>query len=99
MSLLSKLNQIKDLKNQAKTLQGQLAQETVTIERNGLIMTMDGNQKITKLDINPELLTPEKKEKLENIIIDAHEEAIKKVQRLMAEKLRASGNFNIPGLN
>lgn len=98
MSLFSKLNQIKDLKNQAKSLQSQLAQETVTIEKNGIILVMDGNQKITKLNIDPELLTPERKEKLENALIDIHDEAIKKVQRLMAEKIRTSGNFNIPGL-
>jgi len=98
MSLFSKLNQIKDLKEQAKSLQDQLAQESVNIEQNGVTVIMDGNQKIVKLDINAELLTPEQKERLENIIIDVHDEAIKKVQRLMAEKLRASGNFNIPGL-
>jgi DNA-binding protein YbaB len=99
MSLFSKLNQIKDLREQAKNLQNQLAQEFITVEQSGVTMTMDGNQKITKLDINSELLTPERKERLENTLINVHDEAIKKVQRLMAEKLRASGNFNIPGLS
>ena len=98
MSLFSKLNQIKDLKEQAKSLQTQLAQESVTVEKHGITLIMDGNQKITKLSINPEYLTVDRKEKLENTLIDIHEEAIKKVQRVMAEKVKASGNFNIPGL-
>lgn len=99
MSLFNKLNQIKDLREQAKNLQNQLAQESVTIEKHGVILIMDGNQKITKLDINAELLTPERKERLENLLMEVHDEAIKKVQRLMAEKVRSSGNFNIPGLS
>ena len=99
MSLFSKLNQIKDLKEQAKNLQNQLSQESVTVEKHGVLLIMDGNQKIVKLDINQEYLLPEKKEQLESLLIDLHDDAIKRVQRLMAEKLRASGNFNLPGLN
>ncbi|MBU1131499.1 YbaB/EbfC family nucleoid-associated protein [Patescibacteria group bacterium] len=99
MSLFSKLNQIKDLKEQAKNLQSQLAQESVTAEKCGVTLVMDGNQKITKLDISEEYLAPEKKEQLENLLIDLHDEAIKKVQRLMAEKMKASGGFNLPGMS
>ena len=98
MSLFSKLNQIKDLREQAKNLQSQLAQESITVEKHGVTLVMDGNQKITKLDINQEYLTPERKERLEDLLIDIHDEAIKKVQKLMAEKMKASGGFNIPGM-
>jgi len=98
MNLFNKLNQIKDLKEQAKNLQGQLAQELITVEKHGITMTIDGNQKMTNLDINPEYLSSERKERLEEIIKDIHEEAIKKVQRVMAEKMRASGGFNLPGM-
>ena len=99
MSLFNKLNQIKDLREQAKNLQNQLAQESITIEKHGVTLVMDGNQKITKLDINNELLAPERKERLENLLIEVHDEAIRKVERLMAEKIRQSGNFNIPGIS
>jgi len=99
MSLFSKLNQIKDLKEKAKTLQNTLAGETVSLDKNNTALVMDGNQKIVKLDINPELLTADKKTKLEETIMDLHNDAIGKVQRLMAEKMRSMGNFNIPGLN
>jgi len=99
MSLFNKLNQIKDLKKQASNLQNQLAQESVSLEKHGVSLVMDGNQKIIKLEINPELLIPERKEKLEEIIKDLQNEAIGKVQRLMAEKMKSMGNFNLPGLN
>jgi DNA-binding protein YbaB len=99
MSLFNKLNQIKELKQQAKSLQSQLAEEKVSLEKNGVKLTMDGNQKIQNLEITDELLAPEKKNLLESLIKELHNEAIIKVQRLMAEKMRASGNFNIPGLS
>ena len=99
MSLFNKLNQIKDLKSQAKNLQNQLAQESVTVEKHEVKLTMNGNQKITNLDINSNLLSPDKKNRLEETIKDLHDEAIKKIQRIMAEKMRASGDFNIPGLS
>jgi len=99
MSLFNKLNQIKDLKSQAKNLQNQLAQESVTVEKHEVKLTMNGNQKITNLDINSNLLSPDKKNRLEETLKDLHDEAIKKIQRIMAEKMRASGDFNIPGLS
>ncbi|MCX6785312.1 MAG: YbaB/EbfC family nucleoid-associated protein [Candidatus Komeilibacteria bacterium] len=98
MNVFSKLNQIKELRQQGKNLQNQLAQETVTLEKQGVNLVMDGNQKIIKLDLNPELLTPERKTRLEEIIKELHNEAIGKVQRIMVEKMKASGNLNIPGL-
>ncbi|MBT3690563.1 YbaB/EbfC family nucleoid-associated protein [bacterium] len=98
MSLFNKLNQIKDLKSQAKDLQGQLAEESITVEKHGTTIIMDGNQKMTKLDINPEYLNTEKKEKLEELLKNLHSDAIKKVQRVMAEKMRAQGGFNLPGM-
>ena len=99
MSLFNKLSQIRDLKAQAKSLQSQLAEESVRVEKQGVELVMDGNQKITKLEINPELLSPERKERLEEIIRELQNEAIGKVQRLMAEKMRSLGNFNLPGLS
>ena len=70
MSLFNKLNQIKDLKTRAKNLQDQLAQESVSLEKHGLSLVMNGNQKITKLDINPELLAPARKARLEELIVE-----------------------------
>ena len=99
MTLFSKLNQIKDLKEQAKSLQNQLSQESITVDKHGVSLTMDGNQKMTGLDIGAELLSPERKNRLEETIKELHDEAIKKIQRIMAEKMRTSGNFKIPGLN
>jgi DNA-binding YbaB/EbfC family protein len=100
--MFNKLKQFKDLRDQAKTLQDALAKETVTAEALGgkIKLTMNGNLAMIGLSIDPELLAPDKKTKLEDGIKEAHTEAMKKIQRIMAMKMKDMGGLpNIPGLN
>ncbi len=98
MSMLNKLKQFKDLREQGKKLQGALAGESVTVRGLGdkLVLIMDGSMQITGLTIDPELMKPEYKIKLENGIKDAHADALKKIQRIIAGKMQEMGGF--PGL-
>ncbi len=100
MAIFSKLKQFKDLRSQAKTLQNMLAEETVHADAKGgkINIVMDGNQKIQTLEIDPSLLSPDKKKEVEDGVREALESAIKKAQRIMAEKLRASG-MSLPGFD
>mgnify|MGYP001599880086 FL=1 len=97
--MFSKLKQIKDLRDQAKDLQGKLSQETVegTAAWGKVKIKMNGNQEVLSVSIEPELLSPSKKADVENAIKEAVGEANKKAQKVMAEKVRAGG-INIPGL-
>ncbi len=97
--MFEKLKQYKDLRDKAKKLQNELAQETVQADVLGgkVNVVMDGNQKILALDINPELLNPEKKEELEKALIEVIDQAIKKIQRVMAQKIQGGG-MNLPNL-
>jgi len=79
-----------------------LSQESVTVDSAGgkVVLTMDGNLQMTGLAIDNELLAPDKKEKLQNAIKEAHGGAIKKIQRIMAIKMKEMGGLpKIPGLN
>lgn len=100
--MLTKLKQFKDMRSQAKTMQSALADESVTVKEAGdsVVMTMDGNLKMTGLAIDEDLLSPDKKTKLENAIKSAHENAMKKMQRIMAMKMKEMGGLpNFPGLS
>lgn len=100
--MFNKLKQIKDMRSQAKELQSKLSQESVTVREAGdkIIMTLDGNLTMTGLAIDDELLTPSNKEKLQTGIKKAHEEAMKKMQRIMAMKMKEMGGLpKIPGIN
>jgi DNA-binding protein YbaB len=74
-------------------MQNALADESVTIEKNGVKVVMNGNMEIKSISINNELT----KESLEGILTDCVNDAIKKTQRLMAQKMQEMGGF--PGLN
>jgi len=91
--MFNKLKHLKDLRSQAKTMQNALAGETVTIEKKGVKIIMNGNMEVTSLTLNNEL----PKDSLESITKDVINDAVKKTQRLMAQKMQEMGGF--PGLN
>ena len=98
--MLGKLKQFKDLREQGKKMQSLIEGETVTTRAAGdkVVLTMDGNLKITGLAIDDEIMSIDKKEKLQEAIKDAHGEALKKMQRTIAMKMQSSGDFNLPGM-
>ncbi len=99
MAMFSKLKQFNDLRKQASSLRSKLADEKVTIDNGGVILVMDGNQEVKEFSIKTDYLGADKKHQLESKTKDAINDAIKKVQRVMATKMRESGDFKLPGLS
>lgn len=91
--MFNKLKQFKDLRSQAKTMQSALAQESVTEEKNGVKLTLNGNLEIMELSLNPELSADAQASAVKSCFNDA----IKRAQRLMAKKMQEMGG--LPGLN
>ena len=99
--MFQKLKQFKDLRSKAKTLQSKLSEESVTVKTAGdmVVLTMDGNLKLAGLAIDDSLMLVDKKVKLQEAIKEAHADAMKKMQRIMAMKMKEMGGLpNIPGL-
>ncbi len=90
--MFNKLKQFKDLRSQAKNLQSNLKEETITEEKNGVKITLDGNLEVKEITINPEL----KKEDLEKNLKNCINDSIKKTQKIMAKKMQEMGGF--PGM-
>jgi len=91
-TMFNKLKHLKDLRSQAKTMQNALAQETITVEKGGIKVAMNGNMEIMSININEDLA----KDSLEGMLAECVNEAIKKTQRLMAQKMQEMGGM--PGL-
>lgn len=91
--MFSKLKQFQDLRSQAKTMQNALAQETVTEEKNGVKIVLNGNMEVMSITLNESLSTSAQAEAIKSCFNDA----LKRAQRLMAKKLQDMGG--IPGLN
>lgn len=90
--MFSKLKQFKDLRSQAKTMQDALGKETVTEEKNGVKIKMNGNMEILEVEINDSLDKASKEQAVKNSVNGA----IKQAQRLMAKKMQDMGG--IPGM-
>lgn len=87
--MFNKLKHLKELRQQAKTIQNVLAQETTTVEKNGIKVVLDGNLEIKEITLNSDLA----KDSQEEILRDCLNEAIKKTQRLMARKMQEMGGL------
>jgi DNA-binding protein YbaB len=92
--MFNKLKQIKDLRDQAKTMQSMLSKESVTIERSGITLVMNGNLEITSLVIAEQL----DKDKLAKEMKEAVNDAVKKIQRIMASKMQEMGGLGNFGM-
>jgi DNA-binding protein YbaB len=78
--MLDKLKKIKELKD----LQKSLAQEKTTVERDGVTITLNGKLEVEDVSISSEANT----DNLERIIKDLFNEAVRKVQMAMAQKMQ-----------
>ncbi len=100
--MFNKLKQFKDLRDKAKELQDTLGKESLTATAAGgsISLTMNGNLELTSVSIDPSLLSADKKTKLEEGLKEAHKDALKKMQRTMAMKMKEMGGLpEIPGLS
>jgi nucleoid-associated protein EbfC len=99
MAMFSKLKQIKDLRQQAKEVQSQLEEikGEGEAEHGQIKITVNGNQKIEHIELNPDILKPENKDSIQNGIVHAHGKAMKQIQKVMAEQMR-KGNIDMPDL-
>ncbi len=91
--MFSKLKQFKDLRSQAKLMQDALAQETVTEEKNGVKIVLNGNMEVISLSLGEGL----NKQAQEDALKICFNNAVKRAQRLMAKKLQDMGG--LPGLS
>lgn len=92
--MFEKLKQIKDLRSQAKSMQNALSGESATVEKNGVTVTMNGNLEITNLTIADSLVGLQ----AANATREAINEVIKKVQKIIAQKMQDMGGLKNFGL-
>lgn len=97
--MFTKLKQIRDMRAQAKKIQGALEVERVATDAAGgrVKIEMTGNLDVSSVAIDSTLLAAGEKTRLEGAVKDAVNAAIKKTQNIMAKKVKEMGG--IPGLS
>lgn len=87
--------------NELRKIQSALAKETIEVEAgNGAVkVSINGEQKIKKITISPEVVDPAETAKLEKWVESAVTQAITRSQQLAAEKMKSvAGGLGLPGL-
>ncbi len=85
--MLSKLKNLNEMRKQASQIQNQLATEKIEVNDKGNQIIMNANMEILKITINEQLDKVEKEKILKNMF----NEAVKKAQRIMANKMMRNG--------
>ena len=100
MSVFSKLKQFQELRDQAKKIEGVLSQEKIKVETMGgqIKLAMNGKQEIIYVTVDPALMQPGQKERMEGGLKQAFNDAVHKVQKMMASKIQSMGGLNLPGM-
>ncbi len=100
-SMSKMLKQAKQMQEQISKLQEELEEREIESSSGGGAITLKitGKQQITALKIDPDAVDLEDMELLEDMIIAAVNEGIKKSQEMVSSEMaRITGGIKIPGL-
>jgi len=95
------LKQAQEMHAKIAQLQEEMAGKRVEASSGGgmVNIVMNGKQEVVNIRIDPEVVNREDVEMLQDLIVAAVNEAIRKSQEMMTEEMKkVTGGLNIPGL-
>lgn len=95
------MQQVKALQEKMTKIQEELVAMTVEATAGGGMVTvvMNGRQELISLKLEPQVVDPEDIDMLQDLIVAAVNDALRKSQELAAGEMgKLAGGLNIPGL-
>ncbi|MBP8644937.1 MAG: YbaB/EbfC family nucleoid-associated protein [Syntrophobacteraceae bacterium] len=95
------MQQVKALQEKMAKMQEEMAQKTVESSAGGGMVTVvvNGRQELLGLRIDPQVVDPQDIEMLQDLIVAAVNDALRKSQEMVAGEVgKLAGGLNIPGL-
>lgn len=95
------MKQVQKMQADMAKLQESLGEMTVEASAGGGVVTVvaNGHQEIQSIKIKPEAVDPDDVEMLEDLVLAAVNEALRRAKELAANEMnKVTGGLNIPGL-
>ncbi len=95
------MKQAQALQERMAKLQEEAAQKTVEATAGGGMVTVvvNGRQQVLSINIEAEVVNPDDIDMLQDLVLAAVNEGLRKSQEFMAEEMKGmTGGMNIPGL-
>ncbi|NLW45321.1 MAG: YbaB/EbfC family nucleoid-associated protein [Syntrophomonadaceae bacterium] len=95
------LKQAQKIQQEMARLQEELKEKTVEASAGGGVVevTVNGQQELLAIKIKPEVVDPEDVEMLQDLILAAVNEGLRKSREMVANEMsKITGGLNIPGL-
>jgi hypothetical protein len=96
------MKQAQKIQAQMARMQEELAARTVEASAGGGMITVvaNGKQEIVSIKIEPEVIDANDREMLQDLVVAAVNEALRKSQEMASEEMKKiTGGLNIPGLS
>ena len=95
------MQQAQRMQQQMAQKQAELAEKTVTAQSGGgmVTATVNGAHELLELSIDPDVIDPDEKEMLEDMVVAAVNQAMQQAEEMAQQELgKLTGGVNIPGL-
>jgi DNA-binding YbaB/EbfC family protein len=101
MDMSEIMRQAQQFQQRLGQVQNELADKTVTASAGGgmVSVTLNGKNELQSIRIDKEVINPDEQAMLQDLIVSAVNEGIKKAQDMaQAEMRKLTGGVNIPGM-
>ncbi len=101
MDMSSIMQQAQEMQQKMRDIQRELEKKTITGSAGGgmVNVTVNGQGDLLAVQIEKPLLSPDEAQMLEDLIVSATNEAIRKAKELSKQELaQLTGGMNLPGL-
>ena len=101
-NMASMMQQVQKMQADMKRMQKELENKTVEASSGGGMVKVifDGKQHLRQIKIEKQVVNPEDLEMLEDLVLAAVNEGLKKSQDMVSSEMsKLTGGMNIPGLN
>ena len=95
------MKQAQEMQKKMGAVKEQLAQKEISVASGGgmVKLIINGEQEIKEIHINPDIIDPEDKEMLEDLILAAVNEGVRQSKEMVNEEMKKlTGGINLPGL-